>query len=67
MENLVWIGLLVGGMFFLHRMGLGCCGGHGGKGHENHKGHDAPSEGEPLPQVTDGGQAPEVQRKPSCH
>lgn len=40
MENLIWL-LVLGGLFFLmHKMGLGCCGGgHShGKGHEGHHG-----------------------------
>ena len=37
MENILWF-LLIGGLFFLmHKMGLGCCGGHShAKGHEKH-------------------------------
>ncbi|HUU50443.1 MAG TPA: hypothetical protein VMW81_05760 [Nitrospinota bacterium] len=37
MENIIWL-LLLGGLFFLmHRMGFGCCGGHShAKGHEEH-------------------------------
>lgn len=43
MENILWF-LVIGGLFFLmHKMGLGCCGGHGGHSHkkdhaEHHEG-----------------------------
>ena len=31
----IWI-LLVGGMFLMHRLGIGCCGGHRhGQGHRH--------------------------------
>ncbi len=31
----IWI-LLVGGMFLMHRLGIGCCGGHSHNHHRNH-------------------------------
>ena len=44
----VWI-LLVGGMFLLHRLGVGCCGGHSPR---HGRGHGEPAKAEPKP--TDG-------------
>lgn len=29
MDNWIWIVLLVGVFWFMHRRGMGCCGGHG--------------------------------------
>lgn len=37
MENIIWLLLLGGLFFFMHKMGFGCCGGHSHtKGHEEH-------------------------------
>ncbi|MBT5946314.1 MAG: hypothetical protein HOG94_01460 [Nitrospinaceae bacterium] len=37
-----WTSLLIFGglMFVMHRFGLGCCGGHGHGGHDDHKEDD---------------------------
>ena len=67
----IWIAL-IGGMFLMHRLGIGCCGGHShGQGH----GHEDGPKAEPKPtdaKVADG-QKPEPAaatpspRRGSCH
>ncbi len=32
----IWI-LLIGGIFLMHRLGIGCCGGHS---HDHRRNHD---------------------------
>ena len=41
MDNWIWIVLLVGLFWFMHRSGVGCCGGHG---HGHGKGSDEADE-----------------------
>jgi hypothetical protein len=54
----IWI-LLIGGMFLMHRLGIGCCGGHShGKGH----GHGDAPKAEPKPTET----KVSVQEKPDA-
>ena len=43
MDNWIWIVLIIGVFWFMHRRGMGCCGGHGhshGKGSDEHDEHD---------------------------
>lgn len=48
MENLLWLLIIGAVFFFMHRMGLGCCGGHNHKDHSH--GGDRKEEGEtPAP------------------
>ena len=44
----IWI-LLIGGMFLMHRLGIGCCGGHT---HGQDHGHGGAPEREPKPRDT---------------
>jgi hypothetical protein len=50
MNNILWIALIIGAFFLMHKMGLGCCGGHAHGGHhhekegENEPGKDADGE-----------------------
>lgn len=42
-DNWIWIVLIIGVFWFMHRRGMGCCGGHGhshGKGSDEHGEHD---------------------------
>ncbi len=43
MDSWIWIVLLVGLFWFMHRSGMGCCGGRGhghGKGSDEHEEHN---------------------------
>ena len=42
-NNWIWI-LLIGGMFLMHRLGIGCCGGHS---HSQGHGHGKEPKAEP--------------------
>ena len=57
MDNWTWIVLLVGLFWFMHRSGVGCCGGHGhvhGKGSDEHDEADMMSHREEDQKVAEG-------------
>lgn len=67
----IWI-LLIGGMFLMHRLGIGCCGGHRhDQGHgpgETPKAEPAPTDAKPAVR---GEPEPEAPARPprgsGCH